>query len=263
MAAVIAVIAGGFIGLDFVSRAWAFGFSGELHSGSRTSSAAGITGVVVSADLGRVQVHTGAHEIRAQWRTTSGSAHPLNVRVTGQTLYLRFANGSVPFWSAAHVRKVFLNIEIPAGLRLDLRVGVGEASVAGVYTKASAVVATGDLNISEFMGGLSGDVQVGQLTVRSAKVEGLLHLKDNTGSISFTGDPGTGGVVQSGVGSIKLHMGPKGRLKVRAQVGVGDITYGYSGLSSGGERYVGEGPLLGKLSVSDGVGSIYIGPNSR
>jgi hypothetical protein len=116
-------------------------------------------------------------------------------------------------------------MQVPARMRVELNMKVGEANIDGIAGGVQADLNVGELDMDVPSGVLSADVNVGQISVTSGTSQpGDIHLSSNIGEAAlymngkYMGDMGE----HSGLGrSIKRDA--KGSDRMRLSVNIGEV----------------------------------------
>jgi len=198
--------------------------AGPVHRGGGSASVTGVREVVVLAPtVGNVQVSTGGTRARWHWTASGPAAGVFAEQVADGVLTLTFRPSTKFSWTLG-VNPDALKVELPPGLPTRLEVSVGNGRITGTYASVNADVSVGDLDVQDFRGALTGHVDVGTLVAAPLAVAGPLDLSTDTGSLTFSGDPGRASSFTVDTGTLTLQVRPSARLRVRARVDEGSLS---------------------------------------
>lgn len=253
-----------------VSSARAFAADGRW---TKTWSVAGPGAAVrVEADYGNVHVVNGAaNSVRATVTTYYWRIQPGEVEVSdtqeGNRVEIRVETPKHHDGGLFHLHspKVYVELEVPNGTRIDLHSGFGDISGENLQGEARVDTGFGKIRFQGFNGEFTGDTGFGD--VRTNGRFDRLQLKTGFGSIRAAVQSGSKLAgdwrLESGFGSVRVDVPADLNADIEARSGFGHVSTEIPLTISGTENHSSVRGKLGAgglpLQVSTGFGSVHIG----
>lgn len=230
------------------------------------------TQVRVEADFGDVHVIQGAaNSVHASVTTYYWHIEPSEVQVigtqNGNEVEIRvetpkYHGNGLFHW---HTPKVYIELEVPTGVQLDLHSGFGDIAGENLESKARVDTGFGKIRFPGFSGELNGDTGFGDI-----RVDGRfdrLQLKTGFGDIRAQVNNGSkmseDWRLESGFGSVRVFVPSDLNADIEANSGFGhvstDVPLSLSETSSHSSVRGKLGTGGFPLEVSTGFGSVHIG----
>ncbi|QIK66140.1 DUF4097 family beta strand repeat protein [Nocardioides sp. HDW12B] len=202
---------------------------------------------------GRVAVHAG--DVTETTVTVSGRhAEEVEVRHEGDVVAVRVPRTRLGFFSGD--QSLDVDVMLPTGSRLDLRVGSAQVTSEGPVGEARVRSGSGDVTLDEVSG--SASVETGSGTSRVGRVGEDLAVRSGSGSVAVREVGGTLNVMS---GSGDVTVGTAGS-KTVVRTGSGDLELGETSgavtLTTGSGDLTVRHARAGRLSAKGGSGDVRV-----
>lgn len=149
-----------------------------------------------------------------------------------------------------------LELVVPDGVKLQVRTSLGAVALSDVNVDVKVSTGMGSITVDGFKGSLEAESQMGKVTVRRAEMTGRLSLASALNSVRFEGIPAEESAIVTQLASSYLYLPPDQAYSLKNSHG--EPLQSLSSEMPFKDGIVGVGTLRGNITVSTGMGSLYI-----